>query len=215
MMMSHPAFAAIKTLDLAPVRERLLHPHAGPGWSEQRTRNAEAAYREFLLVAKLFPEESPVPSGDVDTFWHFHILDTIKYARDCASVFGHFLHHAPVTTVCQDQPSPARAALTTNRVIRMLSRREAANHGMYQIEATSESYCAVTQHAAASESYCAVAQFADTSENYCAVSNHAAQVEQSYCAVTAPSTAQAGTQLSYCALAPLGARPHFGVAVRQ
>jgi hypothetical protein len=35
------------------------------------------------------------PSMDVDTFWHYHILDTMKYARDCEEVFGYFLHHFP------------------------------------------------------------------------------------------------------------------------
>jgi hypothetical protein len=32
---------------------------------------------------------------DVDNFWHYHILDTKKYAVDCHNVFGYFLHHFP------------------------------------------------------------------------------------------------------------------------
>jgi hypothetical protein len=32
---------------------------------------------------------------EVDTFWHYHILDTLKYAEDCQAVFGYFLHHFP------------------------------------------------------------------------------------------------------------------------
>src|SRR5581483_9524182 len=32
---------------------------------------------------------------DIDTFWHGHILDTMKYAEDCQNVFGFFLHHFP------------------------------------------------------------------------------------------------------------------------
>jgi hypothetical protein len=35
------------------------------------------------------------PLVDVDTFWHYHILDTMKYARDCEQAFGYFLHHYP------------------------------------------------------------------------------------------------------------------------
>jgi hypothetical protein len=31
----------------------------------------------------------------MDLFWHYHILDTIKYAEDCALIFGRFLHHFP------------------------------------------------------------------------------------------------------------------------
>lgn len=87
--------ASIARLDLSTIRTRLMHPHAGLGWSEARTRAAERAYREFLLFAKLLPQEAAVPSADVDYFWHFHILDTHKYADDCERIFGYFLHHQP------------------------------------------------------------------------------------------------------------------------
>jgi hypothetical protein len=43
----------------------------------------------------MYPNESIAPLVDVDTFWHYHILDTMKYARDCEQVFGYFLHHYP------------------------------------------------------------------------------------------------------------------------
>lgn len=190
MMLSHPAYALIESLDLAPVRARLTHPHAGPGWDEPRARSAEAQYREFLLVAKLFPNESPVPAVDVDTFWHFHILDTMKYARDCAHVFGHFLHHAPDTTARLDQPSAMRMAMTTNRVITMHARNAAANHDGYQVEEKAASYCAVTQRlSAGGQGYCAVTSSApgsdDAALSYCAVAD---AVALSYCAVGASAT---------------------------
>jgi hypothetical protein len=44
---------------------------------------------------KKFPGECVAPRSDVDLFWRYHILDTIKYAQDCQAVFGHFLHHFP------------------------------------------------------------------------------------------------------------------------
>ena len=44
---------------------------------------------------KQFPQEETAPLMDVDTFWHYHILDTLKYAADCEQVFGYFLHHFP------------------------------------------------------------------------------------------------------------------------
>jgi hypothetical protein len=43
----------------------------------------------------MFPAEQAAPLVDVDTFWHYHILDTMKYAADCDAVFGQFLHHFP------------------------------------------------------------------------------------------------------------------------
>ncbi|MCF6253740.1 MAG: hypothetical protein L3J38_03220, partial [Thiomicrorhabdus sp.] len=41
------------------------------------------------------PDFPVVPSSHVDDFWHFHILDTLKYQEDCNAVFGYFLHHFP------------------------------------------------------------------------------------------------------------------------
>ena len=41
------------------------------------------------------PQMLIVPSEEVDTFWHMHILDTRKYASDCDYIFGYFLHHNP------------------------------------------------------------------------------------------------------------------------
>lgn len=113
-MLPHPACTAIEAIDLTPVCMRLMHPEAGPGWSDERTRRAERDYREFLFVASQFPDQAPRPSTDVDDFWHFHILDTIKYAKDCAQSFGYFLHHGP-------DPLPVtlrdwRATLSASRV---------------------------------------------------------------------------------------------------
>lgn len=89
------AYAAIAALDLSTIRNRLMHPRAGLGWSAARTQAAESDYREFLTIAKLFPQETPAPTADVDSFWHFHILDTMKYAVDCSNAFGYFLDHKP------------------------------------------------------------------------------------------------------------------------
>ena len=88
-------YAPIAALDLSTVCTRLMHPHAGLGWSKARTLAAESDYREFLLFAKMHPSATPSPTADVDAFWHFHILDTVKYARDCVSAFGYFVHHKP------------------------------------------------------------------------------------------------------------------------
>jgi len=47
------------------------------------------------LLAREFSPRPVVPSKIVDTFWHYHILDTQAYAEDCDRVFGSFLHHYP------------------------------------------------------------------------------------------------------------------------
>ena len=87
--------SAINALDLDPIKLKLMDPEEGQGWSREYVDRVELAYRRFLTLLVKFPEETIAPSKDVDKFWHGHILDTMKYAEDCASVFGYFLHHFP------------------------------------------------------------------------------------------------------------------------
>lgn len=85
--------AGIDRLDLEPIRRRLTHEHAGKGWSEARAVAAERDYRRYLKLLAKYPEETLAPTPDIDEFWHAHILDTRKYAADCAQAFGEFVHH--------------------------------------------------------------------------------------------------------------------------
>jgi hypothetical protein len=86
---------AIAALDLEPIKVKLMHEESGEGWTLERANAVEFEYRRFLILMKKFPNEQTAPLVDVDTFWHYHILDTMKYAADCEAVFGHFLHHFP------------------------------------------------------------------------------------------------------------------------
>jgi len=86
---------AVMQLDLEPIKMKLMHVASGEGWSEEKTDAVEREYRRFLCLMKMFSEEDIAPLVDVDTFWHYHILDTMKYAADCQNVFGYFLHHYP------------------------------------------------------------------------------------------------------------------------
>lgn len=86
---------AIAALDLEPIKVKLMHEESGEGWTLERANAVEFEYRRFLFLMKQFPHEQTAPLVDVDTFWHYHILDTLKYAADCDAVFGHFLHHFP------------------------------------------------------------------------------------------------------------------------
>jgi len=85
----------IDALDLEPIKVKLMHQESGEGWSLERANAVEFEYRRFLFLMKRYPNEQTAPLADVDTFWHYHILDTMKYAADCDSVFGYFLHHFP------------------------------------------------------------------------------------------------------------------------
>jgi hypothetical protein len=94
-MISNLDFKAIAELDLEPIKVKLMHAESGEGWSLEMATSVEADYRRFLYLMKMHPNEEMAPLMDVDTFWHYHILDTMKYAADCDKVFGYFMHHFP------------------------------------------------------------------------------------------------------------------------
>src|SRR6266581_5111074 len=89
--------AAIRALDLEPVKVRAMDPELGEGWTREYAESIERAYRNYLIVLVKHPEdiEEIVVSKDVDEFWHTHILHTMKYTEDCEKVFGTYLHHNP------------------------------------------------------------------------------------------------------------------------
>ncbi|HEY8099535.1 MAG TPA: glycine-rich domain-containing protein-like [Burkholderiaceae bacterium] len=88
-------FEKIAALDLEPIKVKLMHVESGEGWSLEKANAVEREYRRFLYLMKTFPNEQTAPMTDIDTFWHYHILDTQKYAVDCQAIFGYFLHHFP------------------------------------------------------------------------------------------------------------------------
>src|SRR6476619_1403293 len=94
-MISNTDFNAIAELDLDPIKVKLMHKESGEGWTLEYANQMELEYRRFLYLMKMFPNEQAAPLFDVDIFWHYHILDTMKYAVDCEEVFGYFLHHFP------------------------------------------------------------------------------------------------------------------------
>jgi len=94
-MNANDLFNDVMQLDLEPIKTKLMHDASGEGWSRDKADAVEKEYRRFLCLMKLYPDEDTAPLVDVDTFWHYHILDTMKYAADCERVFGYFLHHYP------------------------------------------------------------------------------------------------------------------------
>jgi len=94
-MNANDLFKAVMQLDLEPIKMKLMHVASGEGWSQEKADAVEKEYRRFLCLMKMYPDEDTAPLVDVDTFWHYHILDTMKYAADCEQAFGYFLHHYP------------------------------------------------------------------------------------------------------------------------
>jgi hypothetical protein len=85
----------IDNIDLEPIIFTLVSREEGPGWSIVKANLIETWYRRFLALVKMCPNQTIVPTKDIDMFWHFHILDTRKYMEDCDIVFGSYFHHFP------------------------------------------------------------------------------------------------------------------------
>lgn len=92
---SAAAIALVDSIDLSMVKLKLMDEEEGEGWSRQYADYAEKRYRRYLVMLLLRPDISSVPTGEIDSFWHQHILDTRAYADDCQRVFGEFVHHFP------------------------------------------------------------------------------------------------------------------------
>jgi len=94
-MIMNDTFTAIAAINLEPIKFKLMHQKCGEGWSQTRTDAVATEYRRYLYLQHANPDQLSSPTKDVDTFWHYHILDTVKYAEDCAKAFGYFMHHYP------------------------------------------------------------------------------------------------------------------------
>jgi hypothetical protein len=85
---------AIAALDLEMVKMKLQEPDEGEGWTAEQCDMAEIEYKRYLHLCKKYGK-GMVPNKIMDIFWHYHILDTRAYHKDCEAVFGHYLHHFP------------------------------------------------------------------------------------------------------------------------
>lgn len=168
---------AVFALDLDAIKFKLMDAKEGHGWTREEADRHELEYRRFLALIAKYPEEAITPNSDVDKFWHGHILDTMKYAKDCAHVFGYFLHHFPYFGMRDDED-------TAN-----LTEAAAQTRRLYEQE--------FGRASSAGQSYCArVAAPVETS--YCA--RVATPVEASYCARVAAPVEDA----TYCARVATG-----------
>lgn len=85
---------AIANLDLEMVKMKLREPEEGENWTHEQCDSAELEYKRYLQLCKKYGK-GIVPNKIMDTFWHYHILDTRAYHTDCNTIFGHYLHHFP------------------------------------------------------------------------------------------------------------------------
>ena len=113
-MLDNDAYKAIADLDMDPIKMKLMHKSFGEGWSKARADAIDIEYRRFLYLQYANPTAVSSPTQDVDTFWHYHILDTMKYAADCDKAFGYFMHHYPYLGLL-DNDEPGLDTAAANR----------------------------------------------------------------------------------------------------
>jgi hypothetical protein len=168
---------AIHSLDLEPIKFKLMDKQEGHGWTREQADRCELEYKRFLILHAKYPGELIAPSTTVDKFWHGHILDTMKYADDCDRVFGYFLHHFPYFGMrgTEDAANLAAAAANTKR----LYEQEFGQRGQADTSfcgATEASFCGATEASfcgATEASFCGA-----TEASFCGAT------EASFCDVT-------------------------------
>jgi hypothetical protein len=88
----------IDQLDLTYIINAMCAPqYPLPRWTLADASHCCQLYKNFLYLTKKHLPVALVPTREIDEFWHNHILSTQHYFRDCANIFGHYLHHQPTT----------------------------------------------------------------------------------------------------------------------
>ncbi len=86
--------ADVANIDLEMVKMKLQEEDEGLGWSLEQCESAEIEYKRYLHLCKVYGK-GIVPNKVMDSMWHFHILDTRAYHKDCEALFGGYMHHYP------------------------------------------------------------------------------------------------------------------------
>jgi hypothetical protein len=187
-------------LDLDPVKIKLMH-ESGEGWSPERTAAVETEYRRFLYLMKAFPEEHTSPTVDVDTFWHHHILDTVKYAADCEELFGYFLHHFPYVGMRGTEDREALGRMG-DRMAELYQQTFGVAYPGARVQASDAAFCAAIEQAA----FCAKIQPEASADKggaaFCASIQRAAAAdkrEAAFCASITPAAAADKGGAAFCA----------------
>lgn len=85
----------VSDLDFERFYYKLVKEQPERNWNPELFDIAVNEYKRYLMLKVLYPKKSFAPTSLMDVIWHLHILDTKAYMRDCNSIFGKYLHHAP------------------------------------------------------------------------------------------------------------------------
>lgn len=93
--LEHEKIEEIKNLNFSMLKMKLGDTEEGEGWNNLQCDEAEKEYKLFLQLLYWYPKEKIVPTKNIDTFWHYHILDTRDYIEVTHRIFGEYIHHYP------------------------------------------------------------------------------------------------------------------------
>jgi hypothetical protein len=200
-MISSNEFNTIANLDLDPIKVKLMHKESGEGWSQEKVNTVELEYRRFLYLMKMFPNEETAPQVDVDTFWHYHILDTMKYATDCQQAFGYFLHHYPYIGL-RGEDDVAVQQQAGKRMQELyeatFGARTAGEQAWCGAAVQAAAWCGVAKPAAEATAWCGSAKPAAQATAWCGSAKPAAEAT-AWCGVASKKTANDKTVVALAA----------------
>jgi hypothetical protein len=203
---------AIFALDLDPIKRKLMDKREGLGWNREEADRHEMEYRRFLALVAKYPDEVVAPNINVDKFWHAHILDTMKYAEDCDTIFGYFLHHFPYFGM-RDEEDAANLAKAAQNMQRLYQQefgegdpQATAYCGVVAGKSANgdpaSAYCGVVAGKAESDAGQASAYCGIATASYCGVvagkGRPRLPESTAYCGVVAGKPASQEDQSGYC-----------------
>lgn len=86
------ALVKISSIDFTMLKTKIARDE---NMTIEEIDDIEDLYRKFLALNMRYKGKKICPTGPIDLMWHYHILDTRAYERDCISLFGELLHHFP------------------------------------------------------------------------------------------------------------------------
>lgn len=85
----------ICAIDFSAMARKLADPDFGEPWQQDKIEFCEREYRRWLYLLRKHDGEILSPTRAMDEYWHAHMLDSRAYMRDCARIFGRYVHHNP------------------------------------------------------------------------------------------------------------------------
>ena len=203
----------ISALNLDQIKQKLMHVASGEGWTLEQANAVDVEYRRFLYLMKMFPNEQTSPSVAVDTFWHYHILDTMKYAVDCEQVFGYFLHHYPYVGMVGENASEEhhdsgeRMRELYEQTFAISYNPGAAFCGIIKPPNQDAAFCGIVKPPTQQAAFCGIVKPPKQQAAFCGIVRPPTQqlngAKAAFCGVVPPASEQSAT--AYCAL---GRLPH-------